>query len=295
MKKLLAALLVFALLIPSLALATSPAPSPDYAFVDAMSMDEITALRDYLNDKLAAAKAAPVSTDEAAEVEASREEPALVGDRVLVDQSDYTIAITVENIFRGEPANAIVKSFARYNGHEKGKEWVLMYLKIEAVESETDRIGLSDYYLHIVSDSGIDQGSSYISDNPSQVSDMYVGAIQYCWYGLEVAEGTKVFLTFDDGYSSDSTWFDLSARRQVDTTAAAYPEIKKNDTGDAVQALQFMLAEYGFFAKAPSLVFDSATIKAVKAFQKAAGVATTGLADEATQRLLFSGAPVVSK
>lgn len=273
------------------------ASSTDFSFVDSMAYEDIVALRDYCQDIIDSNEAAPISTDEdVLELEATRKAPALVGDRVLVDYGDAVLAITIDNKLSGDSAKMMVKSFNRYNASSysmgKGVEWVLLYLKIEAISSIEDRIDLSDYYFHMISDAGIDLGFSYIADNPLSVNAMYVDSTQYCWYGMCVPVGTKAFLTFEGGYNGDTYWFDLSQRRQVDTSAIEYPTLEKGATGEAVVAVQLMLAEYGFMPKVPFGTMDSSTAAALKKFQKAAGLATTGIADQDTQRALFAGVPL---
>jgi len=262
-----------------------------------MSLENVVSLRDYCNEKIASASSAPLSTDEETEeIEATRDNPALIGDRVLVEYGEAKLAITIVNCFRGEPAARFAKSFNRYNTSSyqmgKGTEWVLLYLKIEALSTSEDRIDISDYYFHMISDKGIDLGSSYIADNPLPVNSMYADSSQNCWYGMYIPVGTNAFLNFEGGYDGDTYWFDLSHRRQVDTSSITYPDLAKGDSGDSVNALQFMLTEYGFMTKIPSGVIDSNTITALKKFQKSAGIESTGLADDATQKLLFSGAPL---
>ena len=79
-----------------------------------------------------------------------------------------------------------------------------------------------------------------------------------------------------------------------DTAAAAppaggYKTLQKGDKDDAVKTLKARLYELGFMAeKSTGASFGSKTKAAVEAFQKAAGLDVTGVADEATQELLFS-------
>lgn len=295
----LLAVLITLSLSSALAAPATPTEQPvtDFSFVDSMPTEQIIALRDYCNTLISASASAPIAEgEEEIEIEATRETPALIGDRMLIDFDGAQIAVTVVNLFRGSSANMFAKSFNRYNTASyqmsKGTEWVLAYLKIEALSAEEDRIGISDYFFHMVSDVGIDLGNSYIADNPLPINDMYVNSTQYCWYGMFIPTGTKALLTIDGGYDGKTYWVDLSTRRQVDTAAMAYADIAKNDSGENVTALQYMLAEYGFLSKVPSGTFDSATISAIKKYQKAVGLAVTGAADLETQRRLFSGVPI---
>ena len=129
MRKILSIILALSILISvSAALATSapsvtqkvttPAtasPIADLSFVDSMSIDDVITLRDYCNDIIAAASSQPIVDSEDAEpIEATRENPAFIGDRVLVDYGDAQLAVTIVNLFRAAPANAFAKPFNRY-------------------------------------------------------------------------------------------------------------------------------------------------------------------------------------
>lgn len=63
-------------------------------------------------------------------------------------------------------------------------------------------------------------------------------------------------------------------------------ELRLNDTGDAVTVLQRKLSTLGYYSGALTAVFNSATQKAVKAFQKDHSMTADGVAGEKTHRLL---------
>ena len=63
-------------------------------------------------------------------------------------------------------------------------------------------------------------------------------------------------------------------------------ELRLNDTGDAVTVLQRKLSTLGYYSGAFTTVFNSATQKAVKAFQKDHSMTADGVAGEKTHRLL---------
>lgn len=63
-------------------------------------------------------------------------------------------------------------------------------------------------------------------------------------------------------------------------------EMRLNDTGDAVTVLQRKLAVLGYYTGELTTVFNSATQKAVKAFQKDHAMTADGVAGEKTHRLL---------
>ena len=71
--------------------------------------------------------------------------------------------------------------------------------------------------------------------------------------------------------------------------AGGYTTLQKGDKNDQVKTLKARLFELGFMAEeSKGGSFGSKTKAAVEAFQKAAGLDVTGVADEATQELLYS-------
>ena len=85
-----------------------------------------------------------------------------------------------------------------------------------------------------------------------------------------------------------------AAHAADDSAAAAQPAdgyvtLQKGDKNDQVKTLKARLYELGFMPqKSTGASFGSKTKAAVEAFQKAAGLDVTGVADVATQELLFS-------
>lgn len=73
--------------------------------------------------------------------------------------------------------------------------------------------------------------------------------------------------------------------------AADYQTLSAGSEGAAVKALQEALAELGFYTIKVDSKFGSGTTSAVKAFQEKNGLAATGMADPATQHLLYEGQP----
>ena len=67
-----------------------------------------------------------------------------------------------------------------------------------------------------------------------------------------------------------------------------YADLKKGSKGDEVRLLQERLNELGFSAGKPDGVFGRKTQMAVEAFQVNNGIIVTGVADQETQRILFS-------
>lgn len=72
------------------------------------------------------------------------------------------------------------------------------------------------------------------------------------------------------------------------TPAPTYARLVKDDKSDAVKELQNRLYALGFLLDDRDGTFGNKTQTAVKAFQQAAGLPVTGIADSETQALLYS-------
>ena len=71
--------------------------------------------------------------------------------------------------------------------------------------------------------------------------------------------------------------------------------ISSGSKGDAVVRLQIRLKELGYYTGAVDGAAGSATVSAVKAFQKKNGLTQTGTADAATQKLLYAANALTAK
>lgn len=69
---------------------------------------------------------------------------------------------------------------------------------------------------------------------------------------------------------------------------AAYAALQKGSKGEDVRRLQQRLKDLGYLSGSVDGDFGKGTAGAVSAFQKAAGLAETGVADDATQKALFA-------
>ena len=71
-----------------------------------------------------------------------------------------------------------------------------------------------------------------------------------------------------------------------------YPTLRKGSTGDDVLMLQAKLKELGYYTGEVHGTYDSATVTAVKAFQKNNNTGVDGVAGSATLRILYERDPV---
>ena len=83
--------------------------------------------------------------------------------------------------------------------------------------------------------------------------------------------------------------FSVSARPYG--SAPHYPTLVRGDRGfSLIYTLQQRLKDLGYYTIKVDGIFGSGTQRAVREFQKMNGLAVTGKADDATQRLLYSSA-----
>lgn len=73
-----------------------------------------------------------------------------------------------------------------------------------------------------------------------------------------------------------------------DRVSAVYNQLRRGDTSPAVSAMQERLAELNYYEGGISGIFDEATEKAVKLFERAYGIMQTGIATSALQEKVFS-------
>lgn len=74
--------------------------------------------------------------------------------------------------------------------------------------------------------------------------------------------------------------------------ATPYPTLRKGATGDDVLMLQSKLKELGYYTGVVNGTYDSATVTAVKSFQKNNNTGVDGVAGAATLRILYERDPV---
>ena len=80
---------------------------------------------------------------------------------------------------------------------------------------------------------------------------------------------------------------------QVKTVAPIdMPVISSGSRGDAVTRLQARLKELGYYTGALDGICGNGTVSAIRAFQKKNGIRETGIADKATQTILYSAQAV---
>ena len=98
-----------------------------------------------------------------------------------------------------------------------------------------------------------------------------------------------------DFYGYDSKWVQVKISGKTayvlrqDLSPDSYAELKNEDGGDAVKTLESALLALGYLDSVPASNFSANTVNALKRLQAACGMEQTGIADVATQRVLYSG------
>ena len=113
-------------------------------------------------------------------------------------------------------------------------------------------------------------------------------------YGSAVRDAVKVFQSAN-GIRATGT-ADMATRKAMLSTAAVTREaydasrtVKRGDTGYTVRALQVRLDELGYYKNTDVVLYDAKLVDAVKLFQTAHSIKSTGIADVETRKKIFSG------
>jgi peptidoglycan hydrolase-like protein with peptidoglycan-binding domain len=91
------------------------------------------------------------------------------------------------------------------------------------------------------------------------------------------------------GNETQNRLYSVSALAAGTTSGVKYPALARGARGDAVWDLQAKLRELGYYGIRVDGIFGIATQTAVREFQKRNGLPVTGIADDNTQRVLYSG------
>ena len=233
---------------------------------------------------------------DAAEYAATRTDPAPIGATIRYDGSSYSnkavTDLTVTKVIRGDSAWDMVKKFNRYNDKPSdGQEYIVVYVNTKAISSEGDKQAeLDDYDFIFVSSTGVEYQYESVAGKSPELTNLYPGAEHEGIVVGLIEKGDAPLLVYLKN-SDTPIWFDLNRRIPItlDESVVLNP-LKKGDRGDDVQNMQAMLVEMGYLAGVPDGDFGGKTEAAVKAYQQAMGIEATGIADEATLRLILTAA-----
>ena len=143
--------------------------------------------------------------------------------------------------------------------------------------------------------------NSELGNNPTDSSAMgscTVVSASAKAYAKKSTSAASITLSMGDTldfYGYDSKWVQVKINGKTgymlrsDLSPASYAELKNEDSGDAVKTLENALLALGYLDSVPSSNFSANTVTALKRMQAACGMEQTGIADVATQRVLYSG------
>ena len=143
--------------------------------------------------------------------------------------------------------------------------------------------------------------NSELGNNPTDSSAMgscTVVSASAKAYAKKSTSAASITLSMGDTldfYGYDSKWVQVKIEGKTgymlrsDLSPASYAELKNEDSGDAVKTLENALLALGYLDSVPSSNFSANTVTALKRMQAACGMEQTGIANVATQRVLYSG------
>lgn len=231
---------------------------------------------------------------EVGEYAATRSDPAPIGATITYDGSSYynpaVTDFTVTKVIRGDAAWQMVKGFNRFNDQPSaGQEYIIVYVKAKSISSENDQQAEIDQYsFTFVSGAGMEYPSAYAASVEPELTNLYPGAEHEGLVVGMVDKGDTPLLVYLKN-SDTPIWFDLNNRAPIELPDdVVLTPLKKGDKGEEVQNMQIMLVEMGYLSGTPDGDFGGKTEAAVKAYQTDMGLEATGIADEATLRLILT-------
>lgn len=231
---------------------------------------------------------------EVGEYAATRQEPAPIGATIRYSGDDWNnkseTDVTVTNIIRGGAAWETVRKWNRYNDKPgANEEYVIAYVKTAVITSPDDKpVEFSHYNFTFVSATGAAYDSSYVSGVTPELKDLYPGAENEGALVTLVPKDDKPMLVYLQ--KSDSPlWFDLNNRLPIKLDESiVLTTLQKGDKNDDVKNMQLMLVQLGYLSGTPDGDFGNKTKEAVIKYQGDMGLEATGIADEATLRLILT-------
>lgn len=229
------------------------------------------------------------------EFSGTRQDPIPVGATFRYEGQTYynnaTMDITVTSVIRGAAAWDMVKKFNRYNDKpKKNEEYIIASIKASVISSPDDKpVNLDSYDFTFTSADGVAYERSYVSGMTPELKTLYAGAENEGIVATLISKEDKPMLV----YLSDSDspiWFDLNKRKPIVLgDDVVLSTLQKGDSGDGVLAVQQKLVELGYLSGTPDGNFGKKTVEAISKYQTDMGIEATGIADEATQRLILTG------
>ncbi len=192
---------------------------------------------------------------------------------------------------RGAAALSYAQDMSKYNVTPlRTQEYLLVWVRVKAVSAPAGRAPISEADFHFISQSGSEYAPHYLLNSPSTLRNLYEGGEQVAILGCLVDKGDRPLIVYQP-QSDYPLWFDSGSRHVLDLTGRSFATLELNASAPEVVTMKTLLAEMGLMSKLDTGdKFTSALKSALSNYQKAMGLPANGVADEATQRLLLSGA-----
>ncbi len=262
--------------------------------LETMTLEELQELNASVEAAILAAQPLQEAEDVIEASDTSRKSPALIGQVVLYNGSEYynkaETEFSVTKVIRGESANNTVKKWNRFNSKPgKNEEYILIYVKAKAVDNGgEEQASIDEYRFSVVSSNGVEYNRARAAGSTPEFTNLYPGAECEGVIPSIIAKDDQPLLVYLKD-ADEPLWFDLSRRKPIviDDNTVLNP-LKKGDKGDEVLAMQTALAEMGYLTVNPDGDFGKKTVDAIKKYQTDMGLNPTGAADEATLRLILT-------
>ncbi|MDD4081164.1 MAG: peptidoglycan-binding domain-containing protein [Eubacteriales bacterium] len=226
---------------------------------------------------------------------ATREDPAPLGASAVYEGSYWSGYATFEmemvSALRGQAALSRAQEMTKYNvAPLKTQEYLLVWVRVKALAAPGGKAEISEGDFSFVSANGSEYLPHYLLNSTESLRNLFEGGEQTALIACIVDKGDRPLIVYQPK-SEIPLWFDPNRRHTLDLSGRQFSPVPLNGTSADVPRIKALLAEMGFLKKLDSgNKFTSAVRSALMEYQKAMGLKATGEADEATQRLLLSGA-----
>lgn len=258
--------------------------------LEIMTLEELNALEIRVKEAIISAYA-EAGTGEYA---ATREQPALIGASARYDGSFYlntvVTEVTVLEVIRGDEAWQKVRAWHNYNEQaDEDEEYLLVRVRAEAVAAKNnEQAEIYDYDFAFVSAEGTEYEYAYAAGVDRELMPVYEGAATEGWIVSRVKKGDKPLMIYLKE-ADKPLWFDLNKRAPVKVEQTeVLTTLMRGDINEDVRAMQQALIDMGYLTGAADGNFGRMTEAAVSAYQSAMGLRPTGIADDATLKLILS-------
>lgn len=160
---------------------------------------------------LAAEGILPLQTDSPVPAIGTMDQPAPIGTPVIYPGDVFTdyasLEITLTNVLRGSAALKRAKEMSNYNVNPtRAQEYILIYLKVRALEVPNGRASLGNEDFFFVSAAGSEYRQHFLINPPSSLSPLYKDGLHEAVISCLIQKGDQPLLVFMP-QSQTPLWF----------------------------------------------------------------------------------------